>query len=128
MKKLTPLIHFSIGLGVILLWYLWPPFISNAQKLSYYLSEIFGSELLTFMGPVQIMFFVMGITTGCLCAKGAFYLSSLQVLPSFIFFGLLNFSDTAYYLKLIYGFSLVVSSLLGAYLGSAIQRRGVKNA
>lgn len=85
MKKLTPLIHFSIGLGVILLWYLWPPFISNAQKLSYYLSEIFGSELLTFMGPVQIMFFVMGITTGCLCAKGAFYLSSLQVLPSFIF-------------------------------------------
>ncbi|WP_139169430.1 hypothetical protein [Microbulbifer yueqingensis] len=128
MRRLTPLIHFIIGLGVILIWYFWPPFIGYAQKLSNHLSKIFGGEFLTFVGPFQIMFLVMGLITGYLFGKAAFGLALLQVLPSFVLFGLLNFSDAPFYLKLLYGASLVVASLLGAYLGGAVRPRGPKNA
>ena len=128
MRRLTPLIHLFIGLGVILIWYFWPPFIGYAQKLSSHLSEIFGSEFLTFLGPFQIMFLVMGLITGYVYGKAGLGLALLQVLPSFVLFGLLNFGDAPFYLKLLYGASLLVASLLGAYLGGAVRPRGPQNA
>ncbi|WP_073273466.1 hypothetical protein [Microbulbifer donghaiensis] len=123
MKGFLALIHLAIGVSIVILWISWPELIYRAQQVSIYISNTFGDLAQFFFRPFHIVFFILGFLTGLFFSKSGFLFSFFQVLPSFILFGLLNFSDVPFYLKILYGISLVMSSLLGAYLGVYYQRR-----
>ncbi|WP_444921774.1 hypothetical protein ACJJID_05195 [Microbulbifer sp. CnH-101-G] len=117
------LVHFGLGVLFVVILISSNGLFEHVQKASMFLARIFGDASQHFMGPYHIFLFCLGGLTGYIWSKNAYILAFFQVFPSFLVFGVFNFSDSPFYLKLLFGLGLVMASIFGAYVGRVLRRK-----